>query len=104
MAEPAPGGRVRLTMTVRARKIVVDTSGAEHEVPMDDLIEIGAFADGSDGGRGPSVYRALHRIRSGAQRVTITVPATATRAGVDPRSLLFDLRPGNNVARIRRTE
>jgi hypothetical protein len=99
-AAPALGGTTALTLDVRARKIVVDTAGAEREVPMDDLVEIGAFADASDGARGVPVYRRLHRIRSGAQRVTIVVPAAARWAGVDPRQLLFDLRPGNNVARL----
>jgi hypothetical protein len=120
-AEPAPGGLVRLTLDVRARKIVVDTTGAQREVPMNDLVEIGAFADpsaslrsrsrqaasagtASGGELGPLVYRQMHRIRSGAQRVAITVPATARWAGVDPRLLLFDLTPSNNAARVPRTE
>lgn len=38
---------VELTLAVRARKIVVDASSAVREVPMHDLVEIGAFADGS---------------------------------------------------------
>jgi hypothetical protein len=103
-AVPAPGGMVQLTLAVRARKIVVDTAGAVRELPMHDLVEIGAFADGAGEERGAPVYRRWHRIRSGTQRVTLTVPATATWAGVDPRSLLFDLKPGNNVARLPRTE
>jgi hypothetical protein len=80
-AEPAPDGMVRLTMDVRARKLVVDTMGAGREVPMHDLVEIGAYADAADGGRGASVYRRLHRIRSGAQRITLTVPRSATGRG-----------------------
>jgi ABC-type transport system involved in multi-copper enzyme maturation permease subunit len=99
-AVPAPGGMVRLALAVSARKIVVDTAGAVREVPMNDLVEIGAFADGSGDEPGAPVYRRWHRIRSGAQRLTITVPAAATWAGVDPRSLLFDLVPGDNVARL----
>jgi len=99
-AEPAPGGATRLTLAVRARKLVVDTTGAVREVPMHDLIEIGAFGDDSSGERGSSLYRRLHRVRSGTQRITITVPGVVTSAGVDPRSLLFDLTPQNNVRRL----
>jgi hypothetical protein len=99
-AEPAPGGMTRLTLDVRARKIVIDTAGVERELPMHDLIEVGAFADGAEGARGAPLYRRWHRIRSGAQRITLTVPAAAAWAGVDPRALLFDLKPGNNVARL----
>jgi ABC-type transport system involved in multi-copper enzyme maturation permease subunit len=103
-ATPAAGGMTRLTLDLRARKIVVDTAGVEREVPMHDLVEIGAFADGANDQRGAPVYRRLHRIRSGTQRITITVPATATWAGVDPRWLLFDLDPYDNVARLPREE
>jgi hypothetical protein len=99
-AEPAPSGMTRVTLDVRARKLVVDTTGASREVPMHDLVEIGAFADGPGGGRGPAVYRRLHRIRSGTQRIALVVPARARWAGVDARALLFDLTPGNNVARL----
>ena len=91
---------MELTLAVRARRIVVDTTGAVREVPMHDLVEIGAFADGSGEERGAPVYRRLHRIRSGTHRITLTVPAAATWAGVDTRSLLFDLKPWNNVARL----
>ncbi|HEX8361594.1 MAG TPA: hypothetical protein VF613_15875 [Longimicrobium sp.] len=99
-AVPAPGGKVKLTLSVRARKIVVDTAGTVTEVPMNDLVEIGAFADGEK--PGAQLYRRWHRVRSGAQRITLTVPAAAAWAGVDPRSLLFDLEPGNNLARLPR--
>jgi hypothetical protein len=99
-AVPARGGMVELTLAVRARKIVVDVTGAVREVPMHDLVEIGAFADGSGDEPGAPVCRQWHRIRSGAQRLTLTVPATATWAGVDPRSLLFDLKQWDNVKRL----
>jgi hypothetical protein len=98
-AEPAPGGMTRLTLDVRARKVVISTTGVEREVPMNDLVEIGAFAEGTGDEPGAPVYRRLHRIRSGAQRITLTVPATAAWAGIDPRHLLFDLNPMDNVAR-----
>jgi hypothetical protein len=63
-------------------------------------VEVGAFADGPGETRGAPVYRRLHRIRAGTQRLTVVVPATATWAGVDPRSLLFDVKPTNNVTRV----
>jgi hypothetical protein len=63
---------------------------------MDDLVEVGAFAAGADGARGASVYRRMHRVRSGEQRISITVPASAAWAGLDPRHLLFDFEPHDN--------
>ena len=43
-AEQTAFGEWQLTMTVRARKFVMDTQGVETEVPMDDWIEIGVYA------------------------------------------------------------
>ena len=97
---PAAAGMVELTLDIRARKLVIDTAGVEREVPMNDLVEIGAYANGEGDAPGASVYRRMHRIQSGAQRITIIVPATAAWAGVDPRNLLFDFEPGNNVQAV----
>jgi hypothetical protein len=66
---------------------------------MNDLVEVGAFAaDSADANaKGTLVYRKWHRLRSGAQRIVLIVPATAKWAGVDPRQLLFDFEPRDNV-------
>ena len=58
-------GSWRVTLDVRARKVVVDEDGAETEVPMDDLIEIGAFTGAADQGPGEPLYLETHRVRSG---------------------------------------
>ena len=48
---------------------------------MDDWVEIGVFGEGEP-------YREKHRIRSGQQTITVTVPRKPTRAGIDPQNLL----------------
>ncbi|HYF64797.1 MAG TPA: M1 family aminopeptidase, partial [Herpetosiphonaceae bacterium] len=91
----------QLTLDVRARKVVVDPAGAETEVPMNDLIEIGVFAPGQGGAEvGEPLYKQLHPIRSGAQRITVTVPARPALAGIDAHYLLSDLNLGNNLAEV----
>jgi ABC-2 type transport system permease protein len=95
-AQPIPGGKWQLSLQVEARKVVVDEEGRETEVPMDDPVEIGAFAPA-----GEELYRSMHRIRSGAQTMTITVPFRPARAGIDPRHLLIDTNPKDNVAQIK---
>ena len=102
VASPAGGGAWRVTLDVRARKVVVDTAGVETEVPMSDLVEIGVYAAESDGGPGRPLYLRLHRVRSGRQRITVTVPGEPARAGIDPRILLIDLEPGDNVEEVMR--
>ena len=42
----------------------------------------------------------MHRVRTGAQTITVTVPQRPARAGIDPRHLLIDVEPGDNVAGI----
>ena len=93
-------GEWQVTLDVRARKVVVDESGAEAEVPMDDPIEIGIFAAGADQPGGQPLYSRMHRIRSGKQRLTIIVPVEPGVAGIDPRNLLIDLDGDNNVTPI----
>jgi ABC-2 type transport system permease protein len=99
--EPAGGGEWRVSVEVFARKVAVDTAGVETEIPMDDLIEIGAYAvPVNDTARSKPVHAAMHRIRSGPQTITITVPAKPTTAGIDPRHLLIDVQPADNVVVI----
>ena len=63
---------------------------------MNDPIEIGVF--GPDGDQ--PLYRAMQRVRTGAQTITITVPQRPTSAGIDPRHLLIDVAPDDNMASI----
>jgi ABC-type transport system involved in multi-copper enzyme maturation permease subunit len=102
-AERAADGGWRVTMDVKARKVVVDTAGVETEVPMNDLVEIGVYAAGADAGRGAPLYLRMHRIRSGPQRIVVTVPREPARAGLDPRLLLIDDDAGDNLAEVARS-
>jgi ABC-type transport system involved in multi-copper enzyme maturation permease subunit len=92
--QPAGTG-YRLTLQVEAQKLKANALGKETPVPMNDLIEVAAFdADGK------SIYRQPHRIRSGAQTITFTVPRAAARAGVDPDHELLDRQPGDNFQEV----
>ena len=99
-AEPLHDGRWRVTLDVRGRKVVVDEDGAETEVLMDDLIEVGAFTGAADRGLGEPLYLETHRVRSGIQRITVTVPRAPARAGVDPRRLLIDVKGDDNLREL----
>ncbi len=95
-AEPEADGGWRVDLEVAARKVVVDTAGIETERPMDDLVEIGIFGDPGEGP--PAVlHHALHRIRSGTQTLSIRVPVRPAHAGIDPRHLLLDVSPNDNL-------
>jgi ABC-type transport system involved in multi-copper enzyme maturation permease subunit len=83
-AHQTNAGAWQVTLDVQARKVVVDEAGVETEVPMDDWVEVGVFYAGEP-------YLQKHRIRSGKQTVTVTVPQKPARAGIDPRHLLSEL-------------
>jgi hypothetical protein len=88
----------RVTVDVRARKTVVDSAGAESELPMNELVDIGVYgASGTNERTGKPLYLARQRIHSGAQTITVTVSGAPDRAGIDPNYLLMDLDVGDNV-------
>ncbi len=94
-AQQTEAGAWQVTLDVRGRKIVVDEAGIETEVPMDDWIEVGVFDEGEP-------YLQKHRIGSGKQTITVTVPQKPARAGIDPRHLLSDLgETDNNIKAVK---
>lgn len=99
-AEPIENGRWRVTLDVRARKVIVDPDGTEKEVPMNDLVEIGVYGAGGKSTRGVQLYRATRRLASGVQSVSIVVSGKPMRAGIDPRYLLTDAEPMDNMVEV----
>lgn len=99
-------GRWRLTLDLRARKLVVDTTGAEHTRPLDEWIEIGVYPGAAQRREdrqvivGKPMYLAKHHVTAAEQSITVTLPSQPGHVGVDPRSLLVDLRPRDNFAEI----
>jgi hypothetical protein len=99
--EPIGADAWQVTLDVRARKVVVDEAGVETDVPMDDWIEIGVFAPAEDGKElGTPLDLQKHRISSGKQTITVTVPRKPARAGIDPRHLLIDAEMDDNVVAV----
>ncbi|MGN6111410.1 MAG: M1 family aminopeptidase [Luteimonas sp.] len=94
---PMGSGQWEVAMDVQARKVTVDELGAETEVPMHDAVEIGVLGAGKDDQPGPTLYRRMHPIHSGRQRIVVRVPSLPAEAGIDPRHLLLDVRPDNNL-------
>lgn len=90
MAEQTKAGTWQVTLDVRARKAVFDEAGAETVLPMDELVEIGIFgsAEKDHGELSAPLYLQKHRIRPGAQAITVTVRDKPVLAGIDPHHLL----------------
>ena len=84
--------------------MVVDSAGVETEVAMDDLVEVGVFAAAEHGGTGDPLYLQMQRVRSGEQRIVVTVPKEPARAGIDPHNLLIDTQVDDNLVGVARVE
>jgi ABC-2 type transport system permease protein len=96
--EQTGAGAWQVTLDVRARKRVYDSAGVETEVPMDEWVQIGVFGPAGEGGDELSapLYVRMHRIRSGEQTITVTVPRKPVLAGIDPYHLLDWEEPGDD--------
>ncbi len=94
-AEQTKSGMWEVTLTVQAQKVVVDSTGAEKEVPMQDWLEVGIYGEGK--GLDDPLYLQMHHIRSGEQTIKVTVPRKPDNGGIDPNHLMIDLRRDDNV-------
>jgi ABC-2 type transport system permease protein len=90
----------QLTLDVQARKLVFDSAGVETEVPMNDWVQVGVFASDHRAKQKEPLYLQKHRIRSGKQKIKVTVPAKPAHAGLDPFYLLIDTKPEDNVEEV----
>jgi len=89
-------GRYEVALDVVATQMRSDSIGHATELPMNDLIEIGVFADGKD----EPLYLKRHRIVSGRQTIRVVVPRAPARAGIDPWRKLFDNDRLDNVVEV----
>jgi hypothetical protein len=100
-AVPAGNGSWRVTLDVEAHKLRADGSGRETEVPMNDFVEIGVFAPvPSANDLGETLYLEKHRVRSGRQRITVSVKGVPGRAGIDPNLHLIDRYWSDNTRAV----
>jgi aminopeptidase N len=92
--QPTPDHKYKVTLVVEAHKMRANGEGAETEIPIHDLIEVGVFKGKKDD------EKPLH-----TEKVWITQPRTTlefvvdespTRAAIDPYSKLIDRNPEDN--------
>ena len=96
-----PDGKYDVTINVETHKYKADAKGNETEVPMDDWIDIGAFAKPEKGRKyGKTLYRDRVRIANGKSTYTFTTAELPDEAGVDPFLLLIDRIPDDNTKKV----
>ena len=91
----------KATLHVDASKVRADSVGRQTPIPMDDLVEVGVFAERTrGGGLGETLYLEQHRIRSGKGTITVVVPRRPALAGVDPYRKLIERERDDNLATV----
>jgi ABC-2 type transport system permease protein len=93
----------QVTLELEVRKVVANPAGVEKELPMDEWVEVGVFAPTREQAAdfGATLYLQKHRIRSGRQTITVTVPRKPSDAGIDPYHLLPDPERFDNVEKVK---
>jgi ABC-2 type transport system permease protein len=99
---PTADGRWTVELDVETRKLRADETGAEESVALADWIEVGAFVEREVDGRMQQVPVHLEKQKFTGERGTVSfvVDEKPTRAGIDPRVLLVDRDPDDNVRNV----
>jgi ABC-2 type transport system permease protein len=95
-------GQYKVTIHYLSNKKRADGKGHETDVAHHDWIEIGLYGDETDrsGSLGKRLYQEKHRLESGAGSLEITIPEKPLLAGIDPRNILIDRVPADNLKRV----
>jgi len=97
-AKKRSDGKYDVTIEVESKKFKADEKGSEVEVPVNDWIEIGAFAKPEKGKKyGKTLYRERLLMKGGKCTYHFTVDAFPEKAGIDPFLLLIDRVPDDNT-------
>jgi ABC-2 type transport system permease protein len=95
-------GKFEVTIQVECRKLKADELGKETEVPVNDWIEIGAFAKPEgDKKYGKTLYRQRVKVSQKDNTFTFIVTEKPEKAGIDPFRILIDREPKYNVKEIK---
>jgi ABC-2 type transport system permease protein len=90
----------KVKLKYKAKKERVDEQGNVTPLPMNELIEIGVFKIDPLGKRRP-IYLKKHKIISGEDVIELNISEQPSEAGIDPRNLLIDMDPYDNMRRVK---
>jgi aminopeptidase N len=97
-AEKRPDGKFNIKLEIEARKFKADEKGNETEIPVNDWIEVGAFAKPEKGKKyGKTLYRQRIHLTTSRSTQSFITDELPDEAGVDPFLLLIDRIPDDNV-------
>ncbi len=89
-------GKYLLYLTIESNKFRADSIGVETEIPVNDWIDIGVYAKGSQE-RSKPIYFVRQKIDRPSMELKIVLDSEPGRAGIDPNFLLIDRFPEDNI-------
>lgn len=91
----------KIKIKMSAQKLKADGLGKEESIPMNDLIEVGVFGDGTEGEWRPLKLEKKW-VSNGVQEIEIFVDTEEkpVRVIIDPYHLLIDKNPDDNIRKL----
>src|SRR5260370_2248407 len=94
-------GKYDVTIDIEAHKFKSDPKGYETEVPINDWIDIGAFAKPEKNKKyGETLHRERVHLTESKSTHTFTVATLPDQARVDPFPLLIHRIPADNLKKV----
>jgi ABC-2 type transport system permease protein len=94
-------GKFDVTIAVESHKFKADPKGNETEIPMDDWVDVGAFAKPEkDRKYGKTLHRELVHVAQAHSTYTFITAEMPDKAGIDPFLLLIDRVPDDNIKKV----
>lgn len=94
-------GGFEVIVKVMCEKIRIDSTGVEKMIPLNDWIDIGVYAEDSQG-KEKLVYLKKHLITRKENTFTIPMRSKPIRAGIDPLHKLIDKHANDNTLHARK--
>jgi len=92
-----PDGKYQVHLFAESKKFRADGRGQEHEIPVNDWIDIGVLDSG-----GKYLYLERKKIDQAKNDFTLTVDRVPAKAGIDPLDKMIDRNPNDNVIAVKK--
>lgn len=93
------GKNYEVTLEIETKKTIADSLGKEKDKKFSEWIWVGAYAkDKND--KDSLVYYQRHKIHDGKQTIKFQTKEKPNTAGIDPKTLLIDRKPSDNMVSV----
>ncbi len=100
-AKQRPDGKWDVTVTVESKKLRSDDRGREHEIPINDTIEVGVLGESKRKKDNDNILIVEKKlINAPRMTFTFTVDKKPVKAGIDPQLKLIDRNPDDNTVSV----